>query len=205
MTDVGEAASTPDLPHVLRAAAADVIVDSGLGGFSLREVARRAGVSHAAPGYHFGDARGLLTSLAIEGMETLHREMSSAAAGEPDPTIRLTLIGQAYVRVGLQYPAHCEVVFREDVIDPDNPTYQEVGFSAFSVLVETIAEIANERNRALNVEDAARLCWSAMQGLVQLHPKIARIDVIDGKPPSTTEDLVSKFTNIMLAGILNAG
>jgi AcrR family transcriptional regulator len=203
MTDDAEAESKSDLPHVLQAAAADVIVDSGLGGFSLREVARRAGVSHAAPGYHFGDARGLLTALAIEGMEKLYQEVSGAGADEPDPAKRLTLIGQAYVRVGLHYPAHCEVVFREDVISPEDPAYQDAGLRAFGVLEATIAQIARERNSSLNVPDAAWLCWSAMQGLVQIYPKIARMDATDEKPATTTEALVAKFTNIMLAGILN--
>ncbi|MEP6299450.1 MAG: TetR/AcrR family transcriptional regulator, partial [Ilumatobacter sp.] len=100
-----------DLPHTLRAAAVDVIVDKGLGAFSLREVARRAGVSHAAPGYHFGDVRGLLTAVAIEGFETLYAETSTAASGVEDPVERLEAIGRGYVRVGVRHPGHCEVMF----------------------------------------------------------------------------------------------
>ena len=50
-----------DLPAALRAAAVDLIQERGPAKFSLREVARRAGVSYAAPSHHFGDARGLLS------------------------------------------------------------------------------------------------------------------------------------------------
>ena len=54
-----------NLPDALRAAAAEVITEKGVGGFSLREVARRAGVSHTAPAHHFGDTTGLLKVLMI--------------------------------------------------------------------------------------------------------------------------------------------
>ena len=60
-----------DLPNALRRAAVEVIEERGLGAFSLREVARRAGVSHTAPAHHFGDMRGLLTSVAIEGFDII--------------------------------------------------------------------------------------------------------------------------------------
>src|SRR5258707_3669661 len=60
-----------DLPNALRRAAVEVIEERGLAAFSLREVARRAGVSHNAPAHHFGDVRGLLTSLAVEGFDLL--------------------------------------------------------------------------------------------------------------------------------------
>ena len=152
----------------LRAAAAQVIIDKGLGAFSIREVARRAGVSHAAPGYHFGDSRGLLTALAIEGFETLHREISIAAANENDPKQRLIAIGRAYVRVATTFPAHCEVMFREDLIDVDDAAYADAGLRAFRVLESTIGAIAAKHNPKLPIFDAATLCWTAMQGLVQL-------------------------------------
>ncbi len=219
MTDVTDAEGPAredgpraELPQALRDAAADVIIDAGLGGFSLREVARRAGVSHAAPGYHFGDARGLLTSLAVEGMQTLHREMADAAAAVEDPIERLTAIGVAYVRVGTTYPAHCEIVFREDMINPDQADYAEAGLCAFGVLVETIEAIAAAHNKALPVDDAARLCWSAMQGLIELYPKMSRMEQLHDPAPSastpppasTTEELVGRFTDLIVTGLLTA-
>ena len=69
-----------DLPNALLRAAVEVIEERGLGAFSQREVARRAGVSHNAPAHHFGDTRGLLTSLAIQGFEVLHAATTAVAS-----------------------------------------------------------------------------------------------------------------------------
>ena len=67
-----------NLPAVLREVTAELVSERGPAGFSLREVARRAGVSHAAPAHHFGDTRGLLTSLA--GASRIH---SASGLGNP--------------------------------------------------------------------------------------------------------------------------
>jgi hypothetical protein len=63
---------------------------------------------------------GLLTSVAIEGFDTLYAETAEAASAFQDPVERLKAIGRAYVRVGVRYPAHCEVIFRDDVINADD-------------------------------------------------------------------------------------
>ena len=191
------------LAAVLRAAAAQVIIDRGLGAFSIREVARRAGVSHAAPGYHFGDSQGLLTALAIEGFETLHREMHAAASRVADPVGKLRAIGRAYVRVATQFPAHCEVIFREDVIDAENPDYERVALQAFDVLEAAVQAIADEHNPGLPVAEAARLCWSAMQGLVELRPKMGRLDQLQGIETRAIEDTAERFTALLVSGLLH--
>ncbi len=191
-----------DLPGALRSAAVEVILDKGLGAFSLREVARRAGVSHAAPGYHFGDVRGLLTSVAIEGFDTLYDETAEAASRFDDPVERLTAIGRAYVRVGVLYPAHCEVIFRDDVINADDERVQAAGLRAYSLLESTVADIAQRHNTSLDVTDAARLCWSMVQGLVQLQSKFGQIDASLGMRPVDIEDRAERFTNLILAGLL---
>lgn len=193
------------LAAALRAAAAQVIIDKGLGAFSIREVARRAGVSHAAPGYHFGDSQGLLTALAIEGFETLHREMQAAVSGVADPIERLTRIGRAYVRVATQFPAHCEVIFREDVIDAENADYERVGLEAFGLLESTVQAIADAYNPTLPVTTAAKLCWSTMQGLVELHAKMARLDHLAGVDTPSIEDTAANFTALLITGLVHHG
>lgn len=190
------------LPAVLRQAAAEVIIDKGLGAFSIREVARRAGVSHAAPGYHFGDASGLLTALAVEGLTTLHESMAAAASEFDDPIDQLTAIGRAYVSVSNRYPAHCEVIFREDLIDTSDSQVEDAGLCAVGVLQATITEIAAQHNPELAIDDAVKLCWSAMQGLVQIAPKFARGDRLAGRPPTTTDELVERFTKLIIDGLL---
>ena len=208
MTSISAADDDPyhhgDLPNALRAAAVEVIIDNGVGGFSLREVARRAGVSHAAPGYHFGDARGLLTSVAVEGFETLRRELEAAGDGIDDPLARLEAIGRAYVRVGVEYPGHCQVIFRDDLIDEEDDRVQHAGLEAYGVLESTVAAIDNTYGLATSVTDAAQLCWSAMQGLVALQPKFAHLDALRGGTgiDIDIEERASRFNVMLVKGML---
>ncbi len=194
--------SQPELPVTLRAAAVEVIAEKGLASFSLREVARRAGVSHAAPGYHFGDARGLLTAVAIEGFETLYAETAAASDGIKDPIERLKAIGRCYVRVGVRHPAHCEVIFRDDVLDTDDDRLQAAGLRAYGLLESTVADIAEQHDPRIDVNNSARLCWSMVQGLVQLQAKFAHLDATLGLAPVDIEDRAERFTELILSGLL---
>jgi len=192
-----------DLPNTLRAAAVEVILSKGLHGFSLREVARRAGVSHAAPGYHFGDVRGLLTAVAIEGFETLRDELVRSGAGIVDPIERLKAVGRGYVRVAIEHPAHCEVMFRDDVIAAGDPSLTEVGLAAYMVLEDTVAAIADRYNAELPVRDVARLCWSTMQGLVELQSKFVSLDEMLSRSSTSLDDNVDRFTDLIISGVLH--
>lgn len=194
-----------DLPNVLRAAAVDVISNRGLHGFSLREVARRAGVSHAAPGYHFGDVRGLLTAVAIEGFETLHDELVRSGAGIDDPIERLKAVGRGYVGVAIEHPAHCEVMFRDDVLSVSDPALAEAGLAAYRVLEATVAAVADRYNTELPVQDVARLCWSTMQGLVELQSKFASLDSMLTRSPTSLDENVDRFTDLIVSGLLHRG
>ena len=190
------------LPELLRRAAAQVIIDYGLAGFSLREVARRANVSHAAPGYHFGDARGLLTALAVEGFRRIYDATAAAAAQALSPEERLVSIGTAYVRTAIAYPAHCEVLFRPDLIDVNSVEVETAGIAAFGVLRAAVQELADAHDPTLDVHEASKLCWSAMQGLVQLHHKLARLDLSDGREPAGLEASVEAFTLLLISGLV---
>lgn len=180
-----------------------MILSKGLHGFSLREVARRAGVSHAAPGYHFGDVRGLLTAVAIEGFETLRDELLRSADGIADPIERLTAIGRGYVRVATEHPAHCEVMFRDDVISADDQQLAEVGLAAYGVLESAVAAVAERHNPGLDIADASRLCWSAMQGLVALQAKFAALDALHAEPTPDLDHHVERFTRLIVDGIVD--
>ena len=102
-----------DLRRQVLAAAAEVIAERGVAAVSLRDLARRAGVSHAAPAYHFTNRTGLLTALAVEGFGLL-AEALSAADGLAD-------MGVAYVRFAIAHPAHFRVMFDSDMLDQDDP------------------------------------------------------------------------------------
>jgi AcrR family transcriptional regulator len=193
-----------DLPNALRSAAVDVITEQGLGHFSLREVARRAGVSHTAPAHHFGDVQGLLTSLATQGFDTLHDVTTDAIARETEPAERLTVMGQAYVSLATDYPAHCQVMFRTDVVDTDDERLSEAGMRAYGVLRGVVAELIDAEGLGVDVDTASELCWATMQGLVVLGPKLELIDERTGRPPTSTADRVRRLTRLMLDGIRHA-
>src|SRR5689334_3926996 len=88
-----------DLRRALIDGALEAIAENGVAALSLRDVARRAGVSHAAPAHHFGDKQGLLTAIAIEGFEGLY-EVTMAAAGDH------VAGGLAWIAWALDHPAH---------------------------------------------------------------------------------------------------
>ncbi len=190
-----------DLPNALRRAAEEVITEKGLGNFSLREVARRAGVSHAAPCHHFGDVRGLLTSLATEGFEVLCRVTSEAASRETDPSERLVAIGEAYVALAAQYPAHCQVMFRVDVVDQSDQRLMDAGLRAYGVLRDTVADLISSENLKVDLDNTTNLCWSAMQGLVELQPKLDHLDELLGRPAVDTRERIRRFTELILNGV----
>lgn len=194
-----------DLPNALRRAAVEVIDERGLGAFSLREVARRAGVSHTAPAHHFGDMRGLLTSVAEEGFRTLHDATSAAAAEHDDPAERLTAIGEAYVQVARSNHAHCEVMFRTDVVDTDDERLQTAGMLAYGVLEGTVRDLIERDGLDIDLDEATWFCWSTMQGLVALQPKLTVISAVRGAPDPSTRDLVRRFSELIVAGLRSSG
>ena len=192
-----------DLPNALRAAGADLLAERGAAGFSLREVARRAGVSHAAPAHHFGDARGLLTSIAIEAFRHLHAQLTEAIDGVDDPRTRLARTGRAYVELGVRHPGHCAVMFRHDLVDSDDVDYEEWSMKAYGVLVDSVAEVAARHNPALDIDQASRLCWSAMQGLLDLHPNMARLAEKRGLDPvEEIGDMAEAFAGLIVEGLV---
>lgn len=191
-----------DLPHALREAAAALITEQGAAGFSLREVARRAGVSHAAPAHHFGDARGLLTALGVEAFQRLYEHMEAAAAGIEDPCERLVRVGTAYVITGRDHPAHCAVVFRPDLVDTQDPEYERWGLRTYGFLEGAVRAVAERHNPALDVDDASRLCWAAMQGLLELHAPMTEIARKRGHAPLDLVRQAETSTRLMLAGLV---
>ena len=191
-----------DLPNALRKAAAEVIIEKGLGAFSLREVARRAGVSHAAPAHHFGDMRGLLTSLAAEGFAHLETALRASQDGLTDPEERLAAMGQAYVRIGMTYPGHCAVMFRHDLIDDDDAELQGCGYEAFQRLEDLIVDIRQETGADFDIGDATKLCWAAMQGLIVLWSSMQDIDEARGFHSRDADTTVARLASMLVHGLL---
>ena len=205
MTPAERAYHHGDLNQALRLAAVELIAERGLGAFSLREVARRAGVSHAAPAHHFGDVGGLLTAVAIDGFCRLHEVTAAAAASTPGSAVdRLCAVGRAYVELAISNSGHCAVMMRHDVIDADDPRYQDAGDDAFGVLIEALVAVADEINPDLDVDIAAATCWSSMQGLIELHGTMNKLDErhrADGEPElAPIGDMADQITRMIVTG-----
>ena len=129
-----------DLREALIEASETLLAERGVEGFTLREVARRAGVSPAAPAHHFGDVRGLLTAVAIRAFEELTARLTAAdlAAGA-DRRARLRAQGEAYVRFALARPGRFGLMFAVARLDGENLELQRQGDAAFAVLERAVA------------------------------------------------------------------
>jgi AcrR family transcriptional regulator len=95
----------------LLATAVEAIEELGVTAMTLRDVARRAGVTHTAVGYHFGDKTGLLTAIAAEGFDLLADALDAARASFLE-------MGVAYVRFALTHRAHFEVMYQPSLHHP---------------------------------------------------------------------------------------
>lgn len=147
---------------VITAAVAEVEA-VGAAGVSLRKIARRAGVSHAAPMHHFGDKTGLFTAIAIQGFDLAREAISPAAGGE----FGFLDGGTAYVMFALSHPGHFEVMYRPGLYDETNPLLIEAKRDAFAVLDGSGAELA----RQWGIDDVPGLVisgWSIAHGLATL-------------------------------------
>lgn len=142
-----------DLRRAILTAAVEAITAVGSANLSLRDVARRAGVSHAAPVHHFGDKAGVLTALAEEGFDLLAEALTSAGDDFAE-------VGVAYVRFAVTHPAHFEVMFRPDTHHRDDPALSAARSRAGAVLAQGAS-----RKPGDYTEVAA---WSLMHGFATL-------------------------------------
>ncbi|MDH3292829.1 MAG: TetR/AcrR family transcriptional regulator [Acidimicrobiia bacterium] len=191
-----------DLPTALKAATVELVAERGATGFSLREVARRAGVTHAAPAHHFGDSRGLLTAVAIEGFTMLNDAFALALAGEQavggDSRRRLIALGQAYIRIAHNHGGHFTVMWSEDLIDLDDPVFVDVSQRAYGYLERCLVEVAKEHNPELDIEGASLLTWSSVHGLAMLYcsPSVNA----ELRPSGELDAWIVKFADLLLDG-----
>ena len=111
-----------NLREALLRAAIRLIAEVGPTAFTLREVARRAGVSHNAPYRHFRDKNDLMTAVATEGYRELTEAMERAARGQNRAIDRLKYAGLAYIEFALRRPEHFTVMFDAPLL---GPTHQE--------------------------------------------------------------------------------
>ncbi|MGI5168257.1 TetR/AcrR family transcriptional regulator [Spirillospora sp. CA-253888] len=145
-----------NLRPVLLDAAVDAIAQHGPAALSLRDLARRAGVSHAAPAHHFGDKTGLLTALAAQGYELLADALEAAG---PD----ILDAGVAYVRFAVSHRAHFEVMFQPGLHQQDDAEVAAASSRADRALQAALAATPEAGG-----EHADLAAWSIVHGFAAL-------------------------------------
>jgi AcrR family transcriptional regulator len=162
-----------DLRAALLEAAVEVLRERGLHGLSLRECARRVGVSHAAPYRHFADKEALLVAIAGQGFVWLIEAARAAMEGLDDPRARLDAYGIAYVRFAIEHPEHHRVMFAAELdLEKASPEDQAASQEAFELLRATAAELVEPGEDEMM---AAVAFWSLVHGLSML--------ILDGRIP----------------------
>jgi AcrR family transcriptional regulator len=160
-----------DLRRALIDTALAMVTEEGAWNFTLREVARRAGVSHAAPYNHFEDKSALLAEVATLGFQSLREAMEAAAREQPRSARQaLASVGAAYVRFGVEQPAHYRLMFGAELADKERyPTLQEASDATFAVLTGVLerGQASGQVRRGL-VLDQALTAWSLVHGLTTL-------------------------------------
>ncbi|MFL6627041.1 MAG: TetR/AcrR family transcriptional regulator [Burkholderiaceae bacterium] len=152
-----------DLRAALLAAAAGWLDAQGAETLTLRELARAAGVSHAAPYHHFASRDELLAGVAERAFDRL-ADALAAAAGAPDATHALLDIGEAYVREALAHPAQFRLMFGPLLArKAEHAGLRRAAERAFTVLLGAAARFAPERGLEI-----ALAGWSLSHGAANL-------------------------------------
>jgi AcrR family transcriptional regulator len=158
-----------NLKTELLSAALKLIGETGPQSFTLREVARRAGVSHNAPYRHFRDKDDLLAAVAADGFGRLTGAMKQSAARGTTPLERFRLCGRGYIQFALRYPEHFQVMFDLPSSLDQNPDYARAGDEAFETLLGFIAECQNKKALSPgNPKPLAFMAWSMVHGIAKL-------------------------------------
>jgi AcrR family transcriptional regulator len=151
-------------------AAESLLAERGLEGFSLREVARRSGVSPAAPAHHFGDAAGLLTAVATSAFDHLTAALEAGnARGGSDPLARLREQGVGYVDFALQYPGRFGLMFRPGLrVDEALQRSGQAAFRALERAVRDLFAVPDEKPLSSRQRHALLAIWSVVHGFANL-------------------------------------
>jgi AcrR family transcriptional regulator len=158
-----------DLSKALISEAANLVETEGVEALTLRELARRLGVSHAAPTSHFADKDALLGALAGQGFEQLADALAAARGGTP--RARLRELGRAYVRFAREKPGHYRVMFGRGWRRQLPIGLAHHGDRAYALLEEAVtAALPAGRSATMpeRVREAVFLAWSVVHGAAML-------------------------------------
>jgi AcrR family transcriptional regulator len=161
-----------DLGRDLIDTALELIAREGPSAVSLRSLARRLGVSHAAPANHFTDKAALFTAIATEGFRLLAAAIEDSVRQlGPDATAaqRLAAAGRAYTSFAIGHRAHFEVMWQRDLLHQDDPELAAAGDATFALLLDGVRDAQAEGWAAgADPHTVAYLAWSVRHGLAAL-------------------------------------
>jgi AcrR family transcriptional regulator len=188
-----------NLREALIDAALALVEERGSPEFTLREVARRVGVTHAAPQRHFEDRAALVAAVAEQGFHGLraHVERVAGSSNARDPAARLHALGVAYVQFAVQNPAYFRAMFSAELVDKSrHPSLQAASRAIHDFLVQCIEE--GQRQGFIVEGDPLELAfaaWSLVHGCAVL--------LIDGRgmgprPADLIEPVVSRLRTGLL-------
>ena len=168
-------ASTPyhhgDLKNALIKAGTEILAREGLGGLSLRRVAKQAGVSHAAPYAHFKDKQALIAAISTEGFKQLYSQIETVKkTHQAEPETLLIETAWAYVQFALNEPDRFKLMF-SSVLEKEKeyPDFVEISQNNFQQLVEVV-ELCQRANILKDGDSdlIALSVWGTVHGFVSL-------------------------------------
>ena len=159
-----------DLRPALLRAVKELLAEQGIESLSLRECARRAGVSWSAPGHHFGDKTGMLTAFATDGYVALASLMQKRSRQQSEPRKAAAAVGNAYLEFALKEPEYFRVMFRTELLNQTEDAYKIAKASAFAVLDSSL-RLCRQAEGLTNDSQSLERCllaWSAVHGFATL-------------------------------------
>jgi AcrR family transcriptional regulator len=188
-----------DLRRAVLETAMDMLQEEKGWQFTLREVARRAGVSHAAPYKHFPDKATLLAEMALLGFDRLREALTAAKHLRPGPLRdEFFAMARAYVRFGTSNPALYRLMFSADAEKAVDVHLDERARAAFGVVIDLLERgQAEGALRKRDVRGQAAACWAQVHGITLL--------TVDGllPPERFGSDAVDKALMALLEGLEN--
>jgi AcrR family transcriptional regulator len=187
-----------------------LIDEGGLASLSMREVARRAGVSHQAPYHHFADRQSILAEIAREGFDMLDAHLTAGRDASSTLRERMRALGVGYVRFALDHPAHFRVMFRPDLVDLERFADAKCsGDRAFRHVRDVVNELLGSTPEAPHPEEDvwASILWSSGHGLacLILDGPLA-MKIASSQAQSAHVELVfDKLTEVIVAATAGSG
>ncbi len=161
-----------DLRNALIEATLTLIAEKGVNAFTIREIAKRAGVSHAAPYRHFKDKEAILFAVAKEGFDMMVAETKKRSEKYPDdPFARYSISGISYIDFAISHPSHYRVMFSSGENISTFPDELKISSTeSFKLLIDTIRE-CQEKNiiKEGDTYEFALASWAIVHGYAKLY------------------------------------